>query len=118
MAPGFHAQACCFYSNKAHGIFVERMEEAHRVASSADTGHQIIRKPTLFLQDLLPGFPSDDRLKIPYHHRIGMRSDHRADEIIGVPDICDPIPNRLVDGIFQRLAPDETGMTSAPEASS
>src|SRR4030042_925172 len=104
MASRIHSQTRRLDSNEMYTFFKEGIEEAHRIASSAHTGHQIIGKAALFLQHLLLCFLADDRLKISDHHGIGMRSDHRADEIVSILDMRDPIPDGLVDGILQCLA--------------
>ena len=45
---------------------------------------------------------ADDRLEIADHRRIGMRTRRRADEVISVANVGDPIAQRFVHGVFQR----------------
>ena len=84
-------------------VFDEIVEEADGVASATDAGHEHIREPRFFFQDLCARFAADDRLKIANHQRIRMRPKHRAQHVIRRADIRHPIAHRFVDGVFQRL---------------
>ena len=55
------------------------------------------------LQHLLARLAADDRLEIAHHGRVRMRARHRADAIERVVHIGDPIAQRLVHRILQRL---------------
>ncbi len=61
------------------------------------------RQPPFLLLHLLARLVPDDRLKIAHHRRIGMRPRHRADAIERILDIGDPVTQRLVHGVFERL---------------
>ncbi len=54
-------------------------------------------------QHLLARLAADDRLEIAHHGRVRMRPRHRADAIERVVHIGDPVAQRLVHRILQRL---------------
>ena len=81
----------------------EGMEQAHGIGAAADAGDQRIRQPAFGLLHLLARLAADDRLEIAHHGRVRMRARHRADAIEGVVHIGDPIAQRLVHRILQRL---------------
>src|ERR1043166_9732290 len=57
----------------------KRMEEPYGIAATTDAGDEAIRQPAFCRQNLSPSFPTDDRLKISDHHRIGGGSQDRTD---------------------------------------
>ena len=59
---------------------------------------------------------ADDRLELADHQRVGMRTEHRAEQVIRLGDVGDPVAHRLVDGVLQRPAPASTGRTAAPSS--
>src|SRR6185295_651157 len=66
-------QAARFNTNHLHLLVPdERMEESYSIAPTTDAGNEAIRQPAFCYEDLSPSFPSDDRLEITDHHRIGM----------------------------------------------
>ena len=79
------------------------MEQAHRVGAAADAGDQRIRQTAFGLLHLLARLVADDALEIAHHHRIGMRARDRADAIERVLDIRDPVAQRLVHRVLERL---------------
>ena len=86
------------------GRIVEKgMEQADGVGAAADAGEQRIRQPALGLLHLRPDLLADDALEVPHHGGIGMRTGRRADAIEGVGDIGDPVAQRLIHGVLQRL---------------
>ena len=46
---------------------------------------------------------ADDRLEVAHHRRIGVRAGRRADAVEGVVDVGDPVAQRLVHGVLERL---------------
>ena len=69
----------------AHRLVVEeREEEADRVRSPADARHEHVREPAFLLQHLGPRLAADHRLEVAHHHRIGVRAQHGAEEVVGV----------------------------------
>ena len=86
------------------GIVDKGVEDAHRVAAAADAGDDRVRQLAGQLEDLRARLPSDHRLEFADHQRIRMRPQHRAEQIVGVGDVGDPVAHRLVDGVLQRPA--------------
>ena len=52
---------------------------------------------------LLAGLVADHALEVAHHHRIGMRAGDGADAVERVGDIGDPVAQRLVHRVLQRL---------------
>ena len=83
------------------GIVDEPVEDARRVAAAAHAGDDRGRQPAGLLQDLTPRLLPDDRLELPHHQRVGMRTENRPQQIAGVADVGHPVAHRLVDGVLQ-----------------
>ncbi len=64
------------------GIVEKAGEDAHRIRAATNAGHHGMRKPPVAGQHLAPRFASDDRLKIPNHAWIGVRTHHGADDVV------------------------------------
>ncbi len=75
-----------------------------RIAAAADAGHHDIRQSASRLQDLRSRLLSNDRLELADHQRIGMRPEHRAEQVVRRIDVGDPVAHRLVDRVLQRPA--------------
>ena len=94
------------HSVHLHGRIVEELvEQAHCVRTAAHAGDQGVGQPALQLHDLLFCFPADDGLEIPHHHRERMGAVDRAEHIVGVRNVRDPVAHGLVDGVLERPAP-------------
>src|SRR5262245_6218595 len=85
-------------------IVDERIEDPEGVAATTDTGHDGVRQAPDEREQLLTRLAPDDGLELAHHERIGMRSENRAKEVVGVLDIGDPVAHRLVDGVLERPA--------------
>ncbi|ENN84331.1 hypothetical protein RHSP_21270 [Rhizobium freirei PRF 81] len=85
-------------------VIEEGMEDADGVRAAADGRDDEIRQAAFGLQYLRAGFRADHGLEIADHFRIGMRAGGRADQVIGIIDIGDPVAQRLVHGVLQRAA--------------
>ena len=90
------------------------MEQAHGIGAAADAGDQRIRQAAFGVLHLLARLAADDALEIAHHGGIRMRAGDRADAIKRVGDVGDPVAQRLVHSVFERLEPDSTARTSAP----
>ena len=55
------------------------------------------------VEHLLARLTADDRLKIAHHRRVRMRPGHGPDAIEGVVNIGDPVAQRVVHRILERL---------------
>ncbi len=95
-ASGFHAQH--FHVR----VIQKRVKQSNRIRAAADAGHQQIRQTLFRFQNLRARFVADHAMKIAHHHRIGMRSQHRAQQIMRRADVRDPVAHRFVDGVLQR----------------
>jgi hypothetical protein len=80
------------------------MEQADGVRSAADGRDDRVRQLLAPRQHRDPRLAPDHRLEVAHHGRIGMRPRRRADQIIGVLDIGDPVAHRLVHGVLERRA--------------
>ena len=60
------------------------------------------RRPSASMH-LLAHLLADDGLEVAHHGRIGMRAGGRADDVVGVAHVGDPVAQRLVHGVLQGL---------------
>ena len=90
--------------SRTPAIVEERVEDADGVAAAADAGDDRVGQPAGLLQDLRARLAADHRLELAHHQRIRMRAEHRAEQVVGVADVGDPVAHRLVDGVLQRAA--------------
>ena len=77
------------------------MEESHGVGPATHASHQEIRQPPFHGQALIPRFLANHGLEVPYEHGVRMRTGDAADDVVGVVDVRDPVPHRLVHGVLQ-----------------
>ncbi len=78
------------------------MEEADRIRAAADAGDERIGKAALALHHLRARLLADDRLEVAHHRGIGMGTGGRADQIIGIAHVGDPIAQRFVHRVLER----------------
>ena len=69
-----------------------------------DAGDDGGRQPPSLLEDLPPRLAPDHRLELADHQRVRMRPERRAEQVVRVVDVRDPVAHRLVDGVLQRAA--------------
>ena len=86
------------------------MEQADGVGAAADAGHQRVGQPALGLQHLGAHLVADHRLEVAHHGRVGVRPRGGADQIIGVAHVGDPVAQRLVHGVLERLRAGRDGV--------
>src|SRR3954470_24727956 len=90
-----------FDADQPHVRIVEKSAEySHRVRSSSDARDDRMGEPAIAFQHLSPSLAPDDGLKVPYHSGEGIRTHHRTDDVMRGRHIGDPIPERLVRGVF------------------
>lgn len=82
-------------------IVEEGMEQADRIRSAADAGHQRVGQATFLTDHLFLRFEANDRLKVAHQHWIGMGASRRADDVEGVMHVGDPVAQCLVHRILQ-----------------
>ena len=56
-------------------------------------------------QHLVPGLSPYDRLEVSHYHRVGVRPNDASDYVVGGINVCNPVPDGLIDCVFQRAAP-------------
>src|SRR5579883_2207062 len=84
-------------------IVEKGMEKPDGIRAAADRGKERIRRPSFGGEHLSAGFFADHTLKIPHHRSVRMRARGRPDEIKSVPNIGDPVAQRLVHRVLERL---------------
>ena len=79
------------------------------------TPRRVFGRPAGALEHLRPRLAPDDRLKIAHHARIRRRADDRADDVVAVVDVRDPVANRFARRVLERArAARDTGPPSRP----
>ena len=63
----------------------------------------MIRQPFLLLENLAACLVADHTLEVANHHRVRVRAVGGAENVVGTPDVGDPVAHRLVDGFLERL---------------
>ena len=63
-----------------------------------------IRQPAFALENFRAGFFADDALEIANHHRVGMRAQDGAEQVMRDSNVGDPIAHGFADGVFERAA--------------
>ena len=96
-------------------VLEERREHADRVAPPAHARDEVVREPAFGLEDLLARLPADHGLEVPDHHRIRVRAQDRAEDVVRGADVGRPVPHGLADGVLQRAAPGVDGRHGRPE---
>ena len=86
-------------------ILEESVEDPHCVGSPPDACNNGPWERSLLLEHLFPRFPADDRLKVPHDTRERMGTHYGSDDIMGILNAGDPIPNGLVCGVFKGSGP-------------
>ena len=97
-------------------VVEKRMEQTHGIRAAADARHARIGQTAFLLEHLSACLAPDDRVEVTHHHRIRMRTRHRADDVVRVVDVAHPVAHRFVEGVLEGLRPDSTDTTSAPRS--
>src|SRR3989441_13002328 len=73
-----------FDPNHLHGAVAEKfVEQPDRVRAAAHAGVEMRRQTLLRGENLLARLAPNHALKIAHHRRIGMRAEHRAEQVVG-----------------------------------
>src|SRR5665213_166651 len=96
-------------------IVEERVKQSHGVGATAYAGNQRSRQPAVGGLHLLARLAADDALEVAHHRGIRMRAGDGADAIKRVGNVGDPVPKRLVHGVFKRLRTRFDGANLCPE---
>ena len=104
MASALDALAAGLEAVQRHvGVGNEIGEDAQRIGTTANASCHRIGQSAVTIQQLGPGLGADHPLKLAHQHREGMWTGDRADQVMGVVDGSDPIPQRVVHRVFQGL---------------
>ena len=84
------------------GVAGERDEHADRVRAAADAGDHARRQPAAALEQLRARLVADHALEVAHERRERRRPDARADRVVRVADVRDPVADRRRDGLLER----------------
>ena len=105
MTVGFDAVASGFYADQPDGFVVyEAAEESDGVGATTYTCDGVVGEASDLGEALGARFFSDDVLEVADEHRVRVRSDGAADEVVGGLDVGDPVSDCFVDGVFEGAA--------------
>ncbi len=76
------------------GVVDERHEDPDRVGAAADAGDHALRQPAGLLEHLGARLVADHALEVAHERRERRRADARADDVVGVADVGDPVADR------------------------
>src|SRR5580704_15966827 len=109
------AAATGFNADHFHGRIAQELVEQADGVRTPSNARKKMRGQTFFGgENLLAGFAADDGLKIAHHRGIGMGAENRAEKVVRVADVGDPITHGFVDGVFQGTAAGIDATTWAP----
>ncbi len=104
--PAGEAESRRFDADQTHALDVDVwIEETDGVRAAAHAGDDRVGLTADLLQHLHLRLLSDDGLEVSHHHRIGMRTRHRTDDVEGTLDVGDPVAHRFVERVLERLGP-------------
>ena len=101
-------------------------EHLHRrsLRNGENSPMALLPPPTQATRDPAAGLPcpricrarflADDAVEIAHHHRVRMRAERRAEDVMGRADVRHPVAHRLVHRFLERALPAVTGTTLAP----
>ena len=76
------------------GVVDERHEDPDRVGAAADAGDHALGQPARLLEHLRARLVADHALEVAHDRRERRRADARADDVVGVGDVGDPVADR------------------------
>src|SRR3990172_4090519 len=111
-----NAEPPCFDTVHLDGwLAQELIEQAYCIRPASHAGNEAVRQPAFQLHDLFLRFASDHGLEIAHHHGKGMRTEDRAQYVMRVRNVRDPVAHGLVDGVLERFAADVDRPHHGPE---
>ena len=87
------------------GVADERHEDPDRVRAAADARDHARREPAEHVQRLGARLVADHALEVAHERRERRRADRRADHVVGVADVGDPVADRGGDRLLERPRP-------------
>src|ERR1700674_1351603 len=101
---GSDALARCLHADQLDALVREiGIKDAHRVRAAADAGDDHVRLAADHFRHLLQALATDHALEIANHHRVGMRSRDRPDDVERILDVGHPVAHRFVERVLERL---------------
>jgi hypothetical protein len=101
----FHTLSACLDADHFHVVLPKRVEQTNRVTAAAHTRDEGRGQFALCRQHLLLCLAPDDALEFAHHRGIGVGTQCRTKQIVGVSHIRHPIAERLVDCILEGPTP-------------
>ena len=80
----------------------EPTEQPDRVRPTANAGDDEVGQPTLCASDLRRCLVTDHALEVAHDRGIRVRTHRRAEDVVRVGDVGDPVTHGLVDGVLER----------------
>ena len=84
------------------GVVDERHEDADRVGAAADARDHALGQPARLREHLRARLVADHALEVAHDRRERRRADARADDVVGVADVGDPVADRGRHGLLER----------------
>src|SRR5512135_1932047 len=98
---GRDPQSPRFDANHCDIVVAEGIEQPNCVRATAHASNEQVREPVLRFQDLPARLATDNRLEFAHDGRVWMGTKHRPEQVVSGIHMRDPVPNRLVDRIFE-----------------
>ena len=110
--------AAGFDSGQAHiEVLKECEEDTDGVGTTADASRDFVGQATFFFENLAAALLADHAVEVAHHHRKGMRTESRADNVVSGAHVGNPVAHSLVDRFFKRsLASGHTAHFRTTEA--
>lgn len=107
---GSEAPATGLYADEADGGVIEKGGEySDGVAPATDARGDEVGQAAFLFEDLAASLDANDAVKVAHHGWVGMGAVGRAKDVVGVPDIGDPVSHGLVDGLLEGALAGEDG---------
>jgi hypothetical protein len=102
MAIGIQTITACFDTEELDGgVFGEGVKHSDCVTPTSDTSYDSIWEFATLLEHLGTSLITDDGLEGPDNGGEGMRTDGRADDVVGCVELDDPGAHGFVDSITE-----------------
>src|SRR5712691_7813371 len=108
-------RTACFNANELYILGVsEVIKDTDGIASTSDTGNNLIWQAPLLRKYLFASFFPDDRLKITHDTWIRMWANYRANQIKSCFTVRYPVPDCFINSIFKGTTPTGYGAYFCP----
>ena len=86
------------------GVVDEPVEDAHRVGPASDAGDHGVGQAAGEVEDLAARLDADHPVEVADHLGERVRPGDRAEDVVGVADVGDPVTQGVVDGVLEGRA--------------